>query len=73
MSIDYHRNIPLNGKYDVIVCGGGPSGIPAALAARRSGLTVLLVESAGQLGGTGTSAGVLRITSTNVWAGYLQR
>ena len=40
---------------DVLVCGGGPSGISAALAAAREGLSVRLVESRGQLGGTGVS------------------
>jgi hypothetical protein len=39
----------------VVVCGGGPSGCAAALAARREGLTVLLVEGQGQLGGMATS------------------
>lgn len=37
--------------YDVVVCGGGPAGCAAALAARREGLSVLLLESTGQLGG----------------------
>lgn len=42
-------------KYDVVVCGGGPSGCAAALAAARSGLRCLVVECMGQLGGMGTS------------------
>ena len=54
----YQSHIPLLDSYDLVVCGGGPSGIPAALSAARSGLQVLLVEQTGQLGGTGTSAGV---------------
>lgn len=37
--------------YDVIVCGGGPSGICAAIGARRCGARVLLVEKSGLLGG----------------------
>ena len=45
-------------SYDLVVCGGGPSGIPAALAAARAGCRVLLVEAQGQLGGMGVSAGV---------------
>ena len=46
------------GEYDLVVCGGGPSGFPAAIAAARMGLRVLLVEQTGQCGGVGTSAGV---------------
>ncbi|MBN1541716.1 FAD-dependent oxidoreductase [candidate division KSB1 bacterium] len=40
---------------DVLVAGGGPAGVAAALAARRQGAKVLLVEANGQLGGNGTS------------------
>ncbi|MDR1726832.1 MAG: FAD-dependent oxidoreductase [Acidobacteriota bacterium] len=39
------------GSYDVVVCGGGTSGIPAAIAAARAGAKTLLVERVGQLGG----------------------
>ncbi|MBT3275099.1 MAG: FAD-dependent oxidoreductase [Spirochaetales bacterium] len=48
-------NVPVYGSYDLVVCGGGPAGITAALAAKRSGLHVLLIEGQGQLGGMGTS------------------
>lgn len=41
--------------HDVLVCGGGPAGICAAIAAAEEGLSVLLVEGTGQLGGMGTS------------------
>src|SRR5690242_1047115 len=36
---------------DVLVAGGGPAGMTAALAAARAGATVLLVEEEHQLGG----------------------
>lgn len=39
------------GSYDVIVCGGGTSGISAALAAARAGAKTLIIERVGQLGG----------------------
>jgi hypothetical protein len=52
------RDVPLLAAYDLVVCGGGPSGIAAALAARRAGVRVLLVEGQGQLGGTSTSGHV---------------
>jgi len=38
-------------KFDVAVIGGGPGGIPAALAAARRGAKVILVERNGHLGG----------------------
>jgi hypothetical protein len=53
--LTFCRNLPTAKPYDLVVCGGGPSGIAAALAARRAGLDVLLVEGQGQLGGNGTS------------------
>ena len=46
--------VPLNEEYDVIVCGGGPSGCTAAAAAAREGAKTLLIESSGMLGGMGT-------------------
>lgn len=53
--VSFERSIPVGRTYDVVVCGGGPSGCAAALAAKREGLTVLLVEGQGQLGGMATS------------------
>ena len=44
--------------YDCIVCGGGMSGIAAAIAASRGGLRVAIVEQMGAFGGVGTSCGV---------------
>lgn len=38
-------------RADVLVCGGGPAGIGAAMAAARLGARVLLVERYGRLGG----------------------
>jgi hypothetical protein len=41
------------GHFDVAVCGGGMSGIAAAIAAARQGARSVLVERAGWLGGMG--------------------
>lgn len=52
------RHTPVFGEYDVVVLGGGPAGIAAAVAAARGGRSTLLVERYGFLGGMGTAAGV---------------
>ncbi len=44
--------------YDIVVCGGGPAGCTAALAAKREGLKVLLIDHMGQLGGMAVSGHV---------------
>src|SRR3954469_8088933 len=52
------RQTPVWGEYEVVVLGGGPAGIAAAVAAARAGRKTLLVERYGFLGGMGTAAGV---------------
>jgi hypothetical protein len=42
--------------YDVIVCGGGPAGIAAAVASAMTGATTLILEGRSQFGGTATAA-----------------
>ncbi len=44
--------------YDLIVAGGGPSGVAAAVCAARNGARVLLLERHGFLGGMATAASV---------------
>lgn len=39
------------GRYDIVVCGGGPSGVAAAVSAARKGAKTLLIEQGGCLGG----------------------
>ncbi len=44
-----------NREYDVIVIGGGPSGVAAAVSSARRGAKTLLIESTYSLGGMATS------------------
>ena len=53
--VEPQRSLPVAGEADVIVCGGGPAGISAAIAAARSGAKVRLFEFNGSLGGVWTN------------------
>lgn len=55
-TIRVEKNVPVVGDYDVVVCGGGPSGIMAATAAARMGARVALIERYGFVGGNATAA-----------------
>ncbi len=55
----YHepaRDIPVARDADVIVVGGGPAGLAAAVASARNGAETVLVEKFGYLGGTATAS-----------------
>ncbi len=49
------RQTPVVEDVDVVVCGAGPAGMGAALAAARLGARMRLIETHGQLGGVWTS------------------
>lgn len=49
------NNEQLLKKWDVIIVGGGPGGVNAAAAAARLGVSVLLIEQHGYLGGMATA------------------
>jgi hypothetical protein len=51
------------GEADVLVVGGGPSGLGAALGAARAGADVILAERYGFLGGNATAALVMPLMS----------
>ena len=52
---------PLEKKYDLVVVGGGYSGMGAAISAARMGCKVALIQDRGVLGGNGSS-------EVRVWA-----
>lgn len=62
----YSREIETIGEYDIIVAGGGPAGIGAAVAAADMGMKVLIIERAGILGGNLTIGHVSPISGGHV-------
>ena len=54
--IQLTREAAVAGTYDVVVCGGGPAGFIAAIAAAREGARTALVEQYGFLGGAATNS-----------------
>ena len=56
------KQIPVIGEYDVVVCGGGPAGFVAAVAAARCGVKTALIERYGFLGGMATAGNVAPVT-----------
>ncbi len=52
--------MPVLGRYDVVVVGGGTSGAPAGIAAARQGARTLVVERQYALGGVGTRGAITK-------------
>ena len=59
------HELPVLGRWDVVVVGAGTSGAPAALGAARSGARTLAIEYMDELGGVGT-AGLI----SKYWYGF---
>ena len=66
--LSFNVEAPVAGNYDVVVCGGGPAGFIAAIAAARSGARTALVEQYGFLGGMAT-AGIVAPLSVFTYNG----
>ena len=61
MNIPYSKTLNVCEKADIIVAGGGPSGVAAAVAAARYGKKVILLEQSGSLGGASVLAMVAEL------------
>jgi ribulose 1,5-bisphosphate synthetase/thiazole synthase len=67
--IQPRRELPVLAQTDVLVVGGGTAGVAAAVAARRAGAQVTLVERYGHLGGQWTGGLVLVVVGHIVKGG----
>lgn len=56
--VKFEKNLKVKYNVDVLVAGGGPSGVAAATAAARNGAKVLLIEKGECLGGAATACKV---------------
>lgn len=65
------EEVPVFASTDVLVVGGGPAGTTAAIAAARTGASVILVERYNHLGGLSTGGLVIWIDRMSDWDGKL--
>jgi hypothetical protein len=70
--LETQRDVPVAGQSQVLVCGGGPAGIAAALAAARTGASVQLIEVAGCLGGVWTTGLLTKILDSENKSGIME-
>jgi glycine/D-amino acid oxidase-like deaminating enzyme len=58
LSVDLPSSVPVTHEAEIVVMGGGPGGLGAAIAAAREGRKTLLIEHYGFLGGMATAGEV---------------
>lgn len=75
MSVSYSLNqqLPVVAESDVVVMGGGPGGLGAAVTAARAGASVTLIERYGYLGGMAASGEVNPFMSNHAKGECLDR
>jgi succinate dehydrogenase/fumarate reductase flavoprotein subunit len=59
--LERERQVPILDRTEVLVVGGGPAGLAAAIAAARQGVQVDLIERYGYVGGMATGGLVLML------------
>jgi hypothetical protein len=67
-----NKTVDVVRECDVVVVGGGPGGIGAAVAAARNGAETVLIERYGYLGGMGTGGLVTIIPNLSDFDGNMQ-
>ncbi len=70
------RDIPVVAEYDVVVAGGGPAGIGAAIGAAREGAKTIIIDDQNALGGMAIPGGMshwVGTSSSSVYREILRR
>ncbi len=73
--MDYYmeapKKLPIKAKVDVLVAGGGPAGFAAVVNAARQGVSTMLIEQAGDVGGVATT-GLMSHWTGNTEGGFYE-
>ena len=67
------RTIEIIDEVDVLVVGGGPAGMGAAIGAARTGAATMIIENMGSFGGMWTNGLVITLGGFNNWLKPWQR
>ena len=71
--IEPEKSLTVIENVDVLVVGGGPAGVAAAIGAARTGAKTLLIENLGSFGGMWTNGMVITLAGYNNWLMPYQR
>jgi ribulose 1,5-bisphosphate synthetase/thiazole synthase len=61
------KEVPVIAEVDVLIVGGGPAGVPAAIGAAREGADTMIIENLGSFGGMWTNGMVITLAGFNSW------
>jgi len=61
------KEVPVLEQVDVLVVGGGPAGVSAAVGAARAGASTMIIEGMGSFGGMWTNGLVITLAGFNSW------
>lgn len=65
--LEREREIEVTDEVDVLVIGGGPAGMGAAIGATDDGASAMIIEALGSFGGMWTNGLVITLGGFNSW------